>query len=109
MVMSDFETLEALKWLKQNPPKIDCLGICNNVHRLTGYDESFCRWLESVSKRWCNFSGSASFPVPCPNGGSPKDIYHYTGNLWVGEYGALRYELLDFLIETLTKELEEMK
>lgn len=56
-------------------------------------------------EKWPKFSGDEEYPVPNPIGGCPRRIYWDTGSMWVGEYGRLRIELLDFLISELEKEL----
>lgn len=74
---------------------------------------------------WPQFSGSSWYPIPMPdldeddyanyaedyisdNDGDDFDmmsraqwIYEQVGNMWDGEYGALRMDCLDWMIETL--------
>lgn len=82
-------------------------GICFNARELlieAGY-YSYENVLSDLYSRWGKFSGDVSYPVPDPRGGDAGYVYKYTTDLWSGEYGALRYELLDFLINRLAKEL----
>lgn len=56
--------------------------------------------LEISIEKWSKFSGNRVFPVPSP----PRyeldeaDAYFAAENMWEGEYGALRIELLDHCI-----------
>lgn len=84
-------------------------GICFNSQELlikAGY-YSYEGVLSDLYRRWIKFSGDISYPVPDPRGGDARYVYKFTPNLWEGEYGALRYELLDFLIDELTKVVGE--
>ena len=58
---------------------------------------------------WPNFSGNIDFPVPweraTPEYPAQRRAPYYAfreKNKWTGEYGELRRELLDFLIEKTT-------
>ena len=85
-------------------------GICYNAYLAVGregdYDplpaEVFDKALEAQIRKWPKYSGNSTYPVPCPKGGDPQLAWssHYP-NLWQGEYGDLRRELLDFLINEL--------
>lgn len=84
-------------------------GICGNLVHLGG-DESLIR---GYFHRWPKFSGNRYYPVPSPTGGKAADYYDncvgwraWPHGLvrWEGAYGALRIELLDFLIEEIGKE-----
>lgn len=83
------------------------------------------RQMYNAYRAWPKFSGSVAYPVPAPEGGEEvKDYATSRGwpeptskhdlaaaaycmydqlpeGLWVGEYGALRRELLEFSIEYL--------
>ena len=100
--MSKQKVLKALISLKEGVPET-CLGICCNIGYLVGY--RIDNWIDEKVVKWSKFSGNKRWPVPCPKNGSPKEVFCCTPNLWVGKYGKLRYELLDFLIEELTKEI----
>lgn len=88
--------------------KQEQVGICNQVK---------CSWSQLILTtyfiKWPKFSGSTVFPVPCPELSSKgiakaRDRYitvKHTGDMWTGEYGELRKELLDFLIIEITKDL----
>lgn len=73
--------------------KPEC-GICHNATVISG------RWVYTLvgylSQGWDKYSGNRTYPVPYKVGDTDK---------WTGEYGQLRYELLDFLIEELTKKV----
>ena len=105
--------LEALKHVKNQPQKDG--GICANVE---GYlydkyqDDSFnvAETIGKLSQKWPKWSGSLTYPVPIPENlvtSTVRTSYWAFCFLpkWEGEYGALRLELLDFLIEELENEL----
>lgn len=48
---------------------------------------------KALCKQWPKYSGDPEFPVPFPSG-TPREGYIGTPNLWAGEYGELRRELL---------------
>lgn len=81
-------------------------GICNFVDTLTAYDTLTYDYLYWAMRQWPKFSGNSSYPVPC-EGESPDRAYdmfigsaHRGHWLWESvEYGMVRRELLDFLIE----------
>ena len=79
-------------------------GICYN----TLYDSNSTRtielagavWdLEDLCRKWPKAVDTRGFPVPCPGYINPAEGYHATEDKWAGEYGALRIELLDWLIQ----------
>lgn len=66
-----------------------------------------------IFSSWEHYSGSMDYPVPDPC--FPADdvvelarqAYDTAGDMYEGEYGALRIKLLDHLITSLEKELGE--
>ncbi len=80
-------------------------GICNFVYHSDDY-EITSYYLSRAIRKWPKFSGDATYPVPC-DGITPKTAYdlHLSDIrrcrwLWESEeYGTVRRELLDFLIE----------
>lgn len=100
--------LEALKKIREQPaPRI---GICYQLARKCS-DENADYWrskLQGLFRRWPQFSGSADFPVPHPT--EPSCIaYNSTYNMWDRrtKYGRARWELLEFCISELEKELSD--
>ena len=73
----------------------------------TGYKWSgLPEYVEELAAEWPEYSGFPSFPIrPAPYISAYADVCdgfwaaRRTGALWVGEYGAARQSLLDFLIE----------
>ena len=73
----------------------------------TGYDSSgLPEYVEELAAEWPAYSGFPSYPIrPAPYittySGAREGFWaaRRTGALWVGEYGAARQSLLDFLIE----------
>lgn len=73
------------------------LGICFNTSQIVGDDDCVAYdVIEYLSPKWHKSTGNPLTPIP-----------YVCGNKWTGEYGQLRYELLDFLIEELTKAVGE--
>lgn len=60
------------------------------------------RAFSALATAWPKHSGDSEYPVPAPDGvESPAYVYHTQGDMWVGKYGDLRMELLDFVINQL--------
>lgn len=103
--------LEALKQIREQPnPRI---GICHQLDAQSCSDESADYWrsrLRGLFRRWPQFSGNADFPVPHPT--KPACIaYNSTQNMWDRrtKYGRARWDLLEFCISELEKELNDGK
>ena len=59
-------------------------------------------WNYGFNKEWEHFSGWLVYPIPDPEDlQSPSGVYHDTQNYWDGEYGALRWKLVDHYIQCL--------
>lgn len=102
------ELLKALKQTRERPaPRF---GICHQL-ALHRSDENTDYWrskLRGLFRRWPQFSGSADFPVPHPT--EPACIaYNSTQNMWDRrtKYGQARWDLLEFCISELKKELSD--
>ena len=88
-------------------------SICFMLHNLhskqsnTDYNWSGLEnYVEELAAEWPEYSGYAAYPIrpaPCITAcGDAREGFwaaRRTGALWVGEYGAARQRLLDFLIE----------
>lgn len=62
--------------------------------------EFYVERISSVMQQWPKYSGDMKYPVPSTEDLlGPRHMYINSKNLWTGEYGDLRKELLDFLIE----------
>ena len=79
-------------------------GICYNT--LYGSERTIkikladaSRDLEYLCRRWPKAVNFDDYPVPCPGYTNPAEGYHATEDKWAGEYGLLRIELLDWLIQ----------
>ena len=79
-------------------------GICYN----TLYDSENAITIEIASaawdlgdlcRKWPKAVNFDRYPVPCPGYTNPAEGYHATEDKWAGEYGLLRMELLDWLIQ----------
>ena len=98
----------------------DRMGICGNISRKVSnamaveYPEYVMdddaisadsgRILKQAFRTWPKFSGDVDFPIDDPFGiETPDDAYTRLPK-WTGEYGALRFELLDHVIDFLKKE-----
>ena len=79
-------------------------GICyNTLYSSAGnftIDLAGASWdLEYLCREWPKAANSVGYPVPCPGYTNSAEGYHATEDKWAGEYGALRIELLDWLIQ----------
>jgi hypothetical protein len=89
------------------------VGICSNLSDKVNsqIEESEERYeshqiLEQAFCTWPKFSGDANFPINDPYNRDPAyRAYNYLPK-WIGEYGALRFELLDHIIDCLKREIE---
>ena len=105
------ENLHQLLLQLQDSTKYD--SICfmlqdlHNRQSITGYNFSgLPRYVEELVAEWPEYSCFPSFPIrPAPYISAYADVCdgfwaaRRTKTLWVGEYGAARQRLLDFLIE----------
>lgn len=108
------DVLQALIYIKDGGAEDLGAGICDNVVEFLGDDysiDSTDKVFKPLFPWWDRYSGDCRYPVPSTNDElTPKGMFgHATdlGELWTGEYGDLRMELLDFLIEQLTLEVGE--
>lgn len=85
-----------------------CKGICYNTFYNIFYNSSgnrtinlagAARDLGDLCRKWPKAVNVDGYPVPCPGYTDPAEGYHATEDKWAGEYGALRIELLDWLIQ----------
>lgn len=67
-------------------------------------------FLEPYFRRWPKFSGNIEYPVPHPEL-NPYTAYNEARNLWDRdtEYGRNRWDLLEFIIAEIEKEIQEGK
>jgi hypothetical protein len=100
--LKKYRLLIALERVKKNP--IVSCGICTNVLEASGENMIFL--LNEYFVRWPKYSGHIAYPVPSIDMYSSRSQYELSGDMWAGEYGKLRMELLDFIIEELIKELD---
>lgn len=80
-------------------------SICEEFSRHYRGDDHYGEDLRRLFKLWPKFSGQSVFPVP--GGFTAFCRAAGTKYMWSGEYGQLRKELLNFMIEQLEKELAE--
>ena len=94
-------------------------GICNNVEEIRRSAKEYVReaslenWLKHNVYNYPDFSGKSTYPVKgdlsTPN---PVSVYHneyYNTPKWTGEYGNNRMNFLNWCIEAITQELEDVK
>ena len=81
-----------------------CNGICYNTfynsfsNRTIELEGAF--WgLGDLCRKWPKAKNCDRYPVPCPGYTNSAEGYHATEDKWAGEYGLLRMELLDWLIQ----------
>lgn len=75
-------------------------GICGELSYAIRKKE-----LKRLFALWPKFSGCAVYPVPGSGVAFSRAVS--SKSLWSGEYGRLRKELLNFMIEQLERELAE--
>lgn len=77
------------------------IGLCNNTClNLLNQD-----YVDSISKQWNKFSGISEFPVPSDSSDeTPISAYYSISNLYAGDYGKLRLEFAEFIVDELCKD-----
>lgn len=104
------EALSAVQAYVENGTHCEHAGICGNVaDKLysAGVPQDVHNevddMLRAAFETWPMFSGDTSYPVPGDNGHTPATAYNYYAgveeDLWQGEYGAWRKDLLRHCIE----------
>lgn len=92
---------EMLKKIRECPARTKT-GICSQ-DGIVFLDDAPFELLKDVMAKWPKYSGSRLYPVPVDedNKGNPTSAYYFYKELWDKntEYGRLRWELLDWLIE----------
>ena len=89
-------------------------GICGNLgdkvdSRVEESEERYNSWqiLKQAFYTWPKFSGDVDYPINDPHEiETAYNVYVSRVPKWTGEYGALRFELLDHVIDFLKKEIE---
>ena len=106
------KSYELLKLLVENKSNLISthfslrFGLCTNT-RLDRLPEEY---VESLFRKWKEFSGSFSYPIP--PGIETDDIgYHYRSveNKYTGSYGEARIRLAEYLIKKIKKDLKNLK
>ena len=86
-----------------------CKNLSNKVNSQVEESEYYDSWqiLKQAFYTWPKFSGDADYPINDPHGiETPYNVYAQN-HKWIGEYGALRFELLDHVIDFLESEIEK--
>ena len=95
--------------IQTDGPHDSDLGICYNL-RFAGVpgadDPGVYAIMRDLFLLWPKYSGDSFYPVPYDSM-EPVDAYLEIGNVWEGEYGASRKELLAFLIAQLQGQVNE--
>lgn len=83
-------------------------GLCENIKRgAKAYSDgnapldAYSYMLDRAFETWPHFSGTHAYPVPDPYGEEEycaDEIYNNTEDMYEGEYGALRIDLLKHCI-----------
>lgn len=112
ITLTNKKILSALKAIKRNKKRqISTIGICGAVKRyfeednITFFTIKDQGVLHRLMKDWPKHSGVTEFPI-CVYGVSPMKEFTNCIDMWNQEkpYGQLRWELLDWLINTLEAE-----
>lgn len=111
--------LKALLWIRDEGPGDQSCGICTNVEEKIDdmtyamdlswkQSEGAYRIVKNAMREWPKYSGDPSYPIK-PEDTDPEMAYDDAkkyGGMWekYTVYGDLRWELVNWLIETLSKE-----
>ena len=78
------------------------LGICDIMAvRVNSYKVSVYPVLRLAAEGWPKHSGDSVYPVPGVGGCTADAAFRYALDKWTGEYGDLRRELLDWIVDHL--------
>ena len=85
----------------------DMFGLCMHiVVGLPSNDKTIVySVIEPIFRKWPHFSGSILYPIPDVCSGDPSDAFNNTFDMYTGEYGKLRLELAQFMIDNLEERL----
>lgn len=100
--------LEKLQELYTNGPAPHSYGICTQLTGLTSLERGY---MLHLMNQWPDSTGHLDYPVPanrtskCHKTAQHKHMVSSTEQMWSKgqEYGQLRWELLEWLIEELQK------
>ena len=104
--LEDFKS--RLEKLKKSGPSNNSRGICYQVVWITGIHlhagfptvYSVVKFVSDLSEGWPHHSGVGPYPVPKAQ---PRQY-----DLWKGEQGRLRWDLVDYLIVQAEKKIAEL-
>lgn len=100
------DLLTALKQLRENGPHNRSAGICSQFDLYGLYSSEERQQFRASFKTWPHYSGDPSFPVPSPDGltYAINAYFDKSNYLWDRntEYGRLRWDLLDHIIEEMS-------
>ena len=94
-------------------------GICDAMH--VYFTQTHENWdtrcviikkVKGLMLEWPLSSGNRAFPVPNPGrvgGKAAQQVYMFSSDMWVGPYGELRLNLLDWLIDKVETSLTDLK
>lgn len=91
----------------------DAMGVYfNQTHESEGNRDVIIKKVKELMLEWPLSSGNKAFPVPNPEkagGKAAQSVYTFSRNMWVGPYGELRLNLLDWLIAKVETSLTDLK
>lgn len=109
------DILTVLTTIKDNvaASKFPVTGLCSTFYNIHNESLSHCMSLYGFSyEDWPHYSGYKKFPVPDPERKHHAErehdaeaIYWNSPNRYIGEYGMLRLDLLDWLIKQFESKL----
>jgi hypothetical protein len=97
------EILQGLKEISTKGPRAQSCGICYNLLLVTNFRRyNDVLVLEYYFEKWKSFSGDFDYPIE----GSVRE-FNKGKSKWNSEtvYGRLRWDLLEFLIQEIEKDL----
>tara|TARA_R110002073_G_scaffold244480_2_gene406514 strand:- start:354 stop:647 length:294 start_codon:yes stop_codon:yes gene_type:complete len=79
--------------------RVEYLGLCDHIHLVA---PETMPAIKRIFKKWPKFSGHILYPVPSPfHNKNAEYAFLLCDEMYYGEYGKLRLELLDFILEEL--------
>lgn len=94
--------------------KSSTYGICTSLRVYMterGYENIPWTYMKAIFQKWPHFSDDVWYPIPAVTQSSPMSEYLACNNRWSKrtKYGRLRWDLLEFMIDRIRKDIRNMK
>lgn len=100
------ELLAALRLLAKGRIPYESKGLCFNLyHGFSISTSTALTIMEEACEGWKYYSSNRLYPIEHPSF-TPVTGFNYEKEMWHGEYGRRRYELVDRMIDVCIKHID---